>query len=313
MPAICTPVGDHVGAGRVKKYAYAPPAESAVPPTAQENPGGDPDAAAHRSARCTPRCDGAQSPATLAAGALPVRRLPLGARTTRARAASSTSPGHIPGASFLDVDADLSDLSVPDAGRHPLPSAERVRRAPRPGRASGRACSSSPTGRSAAPSGSGGCSGTSATTTAPCSSAGSTPGAGRCARARRQIEPAEFVPRERTDDTIDGGGARATARRSALVLVDARTRAPLARRAEPDRRPAGPHSRGAERAVGGAAAGAAGGRARRVLRLRRQRLRRAPPRLAPRPGRGGSIPARGASGRSAACRSSAASSAGRRR
>jgi thiosulfate/3-mercaptopyruvate sulfurtransferase len=33
--------------------------------------------------------------------------------------------GHIPGASFLDVDADLSDLSVPDAGRHPLPSAEQ--------------------------------------------------------------------------------------------------------------------------------------------------------------------------------------------
>jgi len=33
--------------------------------------------------------------------------------------------GHIPGASFLDVDTDLSDLSVADAGRHPLPSAER--------------------------------------------------------------------------------------------------------------------------------------------------------------------------------------------
>jgi thiosulfate/3-mercaptopyruvate sulfurtransferase len=32
--------------------------------------------------------------------------------------------GHIPRASFLDVDADLSDLSVPDAGRHPLPSSE---------------------------------------------------------------------------------------------------------------------------------------------------------------------------------------------
>jgi thiosulfate/3-mercaptopyruvate sulfurtransferase len=33
--------------------------------------------------------------------------------------------GHIPGASFLDVDEDLSDSSVPDAGRHPLPSAEK--------------------------------------------------------------------------------------------------------------------------------------------------------------------------------------------
>jgi len=33
--------------------------------------------------------------------------------------------GHVPGASFLDVDEDLSDLSVPDAGRHPLPSAHR--------------------------------------------------------------------------------------------------------------------------------------------------------------------------------------------
>jgi thiosulfate/3-mercaptopyruvate sulfurtransferase len=33
--------------------------------------------------------------------------------------------GHIPGASFLDVDEDLSDLSVEGAGRHPLPSAER--------------------------------------------------------------------------------------------------------------------------------------------------------------------------------------------
>jgi thiosulfate/3-mercaptopyruvate sulfurtransferase len=33
--------------------------------------------------------------------------------------------GHVPGASFLDVDDDLSDLSVEGAGRHPLPSAER--------------------------------------------------------------------------------------------------------------------------------------------------------------------------------------------
>ncbi|MFN2467376.1 MAG: sulfurtransferase [Gaiellaceae bacterium] len=32
---------------------------------------------------------------------------------------------HVPGAAFLDVDADLADLSVPNAGRHPLPAAER--------------------------------------------------------------------------------------------------------------------------------------------------------------------------------------------
>jgi thiosulfate/3-mercaptopyruvate sulfurtransferase len=33
--------------------------------------------------------------------------------------------GHIPGASFLDVDEDLSDLSIEGQGRHPLPRAER--------------------------------------------------------------------------------------------------------------------------------------------------------------------------------------------
>src|SRR3954447_25833543 len=33
--------------------------------------------------------------------------------------------GHIPDAAFLDVEDDLSDLSVPGAGRHPLPSAEQ--------------------------------------------------------------------------------------------------------------------------------------------------------------------------------------------
>ncbi len=33
--------------------------------------------------------------------------------------------GHVPGASFLDVDEDLSDLSIARQGRHPLPSAQR--------------------------------------------------------------------------------------------------------------------------------------------------------------------------------------------
>ena len=32
---------------------------------------------------------------------------------------------HVPGASFLDVDTDLSDVSIEGEGRHPLPAAER--------------------------------------------------------------------------------------------------------------------------------------------------------------------------------------------
>lgn len=139
--------------------------------------------------------------------------------------------GHIPGASFLDVDADLSDLSVPDAGRHPLPSAERFAVA--------------------------------------ASRAGIGPGVlvvaygnmgsaerlwwllrhfghhecgvllggidawgGRLAAGDEEIEQAQFVPRERDDDVVD---AAALARRLAdprLVLVDAR--APERWRGEPN-------------------------------------------------------------------------------
>lgn len=34
--------------------------------------------------------------------------------------------GHVPGAVFLDLDDDLSDTSVPDAGRHPLPDRQAL-------------------------------------------------------------------------------------------------------------------------------------------------------------------------------------------
>ena len=78
---------------------------------------------------------------------------------------------------------------------------------------------------------------------------GSTRGAGRSRRGEEQIEPAAFVPRVRTDDA-------STAEELAERLGDrvvARGRAaaePLARRAEPGRRPAGPDPRRAERTVG---------------------------------------------------------------
>ena len=131
---------------------------------------------------------------------------------------------HVPGASFLDVDEDLSDLSVPDAGRHPLPSADRF------------AATASRAGI-----------GTGVFVVA----YGSLGGAERlwwllrhfghddCAvllggidawagplrGGDEAIEPAVFEPRERGGDTID---ADALVRRLAdpsLVLVDARTAA----------------------------------------------------------------------------------------
>jgi len=130
--------------------------------------------------------------------------------------------GHIPGASFLDVDADLSDLSVPDAGRHPLPAAERF------AAAAGRAGI-----------------GTGVFVVAYGTMGGAERlwwllrhfGHDECAvllggidswggplrAGDEEVEPAAFVPRERDDDVID---AQALARRLAdpsLVLVDART------------------------------------------------------------------------------------------
>jgi thiosulfate/3-mercaptopyruvate sulfurtransferase len=130
--------------------------------------------------------------------------------------------GHVPGASFLDLDEDLSDLSAEGQGRHPLPPAERF--------------------------------------AAAASRAGIGPGVfvvaygvmggaerlwwilrhfghddcavliggidawgGPLSAGDEEVEPAEFVARERAGDTID---AAALARRLAdrgLVLADART------------------------------------------------------------------------------------------
>jgi thiosulfate/3-mercaptopyruvate sulfurtransferase len=127
--------------------------------------------------------------------------------------------GHIPGASFLDVDEDLSDLSVEGQGRHPLPSAERFARV---------------AGRAGIGAG------------AYVVAYGSMGGAerlwwllrhfghddcgvladgidawlGPLVSGDEEIEPATFVPRERTGDTIDGPELAGSL--GDYVLVDAR-------------------------------------------------------------------------------------------
>jgi thiosulfate/3-mercaptopyruvate sulfurtransferase len=130
--------------------------------------------------------------------------------------------GHIPGASFLDVDDDLSDLSVPDAGRHPLPPAVRF------AAAAGRAGIGE--GVFVVAYGNGGgaerlwwllrhfghddCA---------VLLGGIDDWGGELRFGDEKIERAEFVPRERDDDTI---GTEEIVRRLAdpsLALLDART------------------------------------------------------------------------------------------
>ena len=98
------------------------------------------------------------------ASALPVRRLPVGAHRPDARP-PGLPRGHIPGASFLDVDEDLADRSRAGEGRHPLPAAERFADvASRAGIGEGVFVVAY--GSMGAPSGRGGCCGTSGTTSA---------------------------------------------------------------------------------------------------------------------------------------------------
>ena len=128
---------------------------------------------------------------------------------------------HIPGASFLDVDADLSDLSVPDAGRHPLPSGQRFTAAV--GRAGiGSGVYVVAYGHGGGPErlwwllrhfGHDDCA---------VLLGGIEAWGGELRAGEEEIEPVEFVPRERSGDTI---AAEEIARRLAdpsLALVDAR-------------------------------------------------------------------------------------------
>jgi thiosulfate/3-mercaptopyruvate sulfurtransferase len=139
--------------------------------------------------------------------------------------------GHIPGAAFLDVDGDLSDLSVEGAGRHPLPSAERF------AAAAGRAGIGDGVFVVAYGSMGGGerlwwllrhfghddCA---------VLLGGIDAWGGPLATGDEQIPAVAFTPHERHDDTIDAPSLARRLADPALVLVDAR--APSRWRGEPN-------------------------------------------------------------------------------
>jgi thiosulfate/3-mercaptopyruvate sulfurtransferase len=130
--------------------------------------------------------------------------------------------GHVPGASFLDVDEDLSDLSVPGAGRHPLPSAERFAAAA--SRAGiGRGVLGIAYGSGGGPErlwwllrhfGHDDCG---------VLLGGLDAWGGPLRAGEEAIEPAELVPRERSGDTIAADELMRRLADPALVVVDART------------------------------------------------------------------------------------------
>ena len=139
-----------------------------------------------------------------------------GSSAPRSADESSTSPATFPGRRF-------STWTRIWPRRPGLPGAIRCRpRRTSRGRpraqGSARACSSSPTGTWAAPSGSGGCCATSATTTARCSS--SRAGSGRFAQERRRSSRPCSSRRPRDGDTI--GADELASRLEELVVVDAR-------------------------------------------------------------------------------------------
>jgi thiosulfate/3-mercaptopyruvate sulfurtransferase len=130
--------------------------------------------------------------------------------------------GHVPGAAFLDVDAELSDLSVAGAGRHPLPSAEKFAAAAgRAGIGAGVFVVAYGTMGGAERLwwllrhfGHDDCA---------VLVGGIEAWGGELRAGEEEIEPAEFVPRERDDDTIAADELVRRLADPSLALVDART------------------------------------------------------------------------------------------
>jgi thiosulfate/3-mercaptopyruvate sulfurtransferase len=129
--------------------------------------------------------------------------------------------GHIPGAAYLDVDEDLSDLGVPDAGRHPLPSAEQF----------AAAASRAGIGPDTLVVAYGSLSGAERLwwllrhfghDDCAVLLGGLDAWGGPLRGGEETIEPAAFVPREREDDTIAAGEIVRRLADPRLLLVDAR-------------------------------------------------------------------------------------------
>jgi thiosulfate/3-mercaptopyruvate sulfurtransferase len=129
--------------------------------------------------------------------------------------------GHVPGASFLDVDEDLSDLSVQGEGRHPLPSPERF----------ARAASRAGIGPGVTVVAYGSLGGAerlwwllrhAGHHDCAVLAGGIEAWGGVLSSGAEEIEPAAFVPRPRAGDTITAEELEARLDDPALVLVDAR-------------------------------------------------------------------------------------------
>jgi thiosulfate/3-mercaptopyruvate sulfurtransferase len=138
---------------------------------------------------------------------------------------------HIPGAAFLDLDEDLSDLSVTGAGRHPLPSAERF----------AAAASRAGIGPGVFVVAYGNMGGAERLwwllrhvghDDCAVLAGGIDAWAGPLRGGDEDVEPAELVPHERSDDTIEAAELARRLADPALVLVDART--PARWRGEPN-------------------------------------------------------------------------------
>ncbi len=185
--------------------------------------------------------------------------------------------GHIPGASFLDVDEDLSDLSAEGQGRHPLPGSERFAAAAgRAGIGAGVFVVAYGTMGGAERLwwllrhfGHDECA---------VLDGGIDAWLGPLSAGEESVEPAVFTPRERDGDTIDAEEIVRRLDDPTLILVDARVPARWRGEENPIDKVPGRIPGCAQRAVERSAARAPRRRARRLLRLGRHVVGdRAPP------------------------------------